>query len=298
MKIHLVAVDLDGTLLNSAKQITDTTAAILRSAASAGVHIVLASARPPRSVMPFYCLLDLKTPMINYNGALVYEPSTLRTLLHRPIPAKVARGVAELARRLDPDVLVSAEILDHWYTDRLDPAYQTETEKLYGPDVIAPLEDWLTGKVTKLLLLGRPDRLASLAAAIREQFPRQVGIVQTEDYLLQIMHASVSKAHALRVVSAEMGVLRKHVMAIGDNANDVGMLQWAAIGVAMGNAAPEALAVADFVTDHHDADGAAKAISRIILSGLPDGREAQSHNAAADEADGTEEDEVKMTDDE
>jgi hypothetical protein len=96
-----------------------------------------------------------------------------------------------------------------------------------------------------------------------------VTIVQTEDYMLQVMHATVSKAQALRVVAAELHVRRNQVMAIGDNANDVGMLQWAGVAVAMANAAPQALAVADHVADHHDADGAAHAIRQIILEGLP-----------------------------
>ena len=94
------------------------------------------------------------------------------------------------------------------------------------------------------------------------------GIVEVvQDDLLQITHATVSKAQALRTVAAEMTVQREQVMAIGDNANDVGMLRWAGIGVAMANACPAALAAADFVTDSHDADGAANAIRRIILEG-------------------------------
>ena len=135
--------------------------------------------------------------------------------------------------------------------------------------VVAPLEEWLNQPVTKLLLLGPPHRLADIAAAIRREFLHQVTIVQTEGYLLQVTHATASKSQALRVVAGELGVTREQVMAIGDNANDVGMLQWAGIGVAMGNASKEVLAVADHVTDHHDADGAANAIQKLILSGLP-----------------------------
>jgi hydroxymethylpyrimidine pyrophosphatase-like HAD family hydrolase len=87
--------------------------------------------------------------------------------------------------------------------------------------------------------------------------------------MLQITHATVAKEGALRMVAGELGVEREQVMAIGDNANDIGMLRWAGIGVAMANASAEALAVADVVTDHHDADGAAKAILNFILQGLP-----------------------------
>jgi len=273
MKIQLVAIDLDGTLLTSAKEVTDTTAAILRAARQDwGVHVVLASARPPRSVEPIYRLLDLDTPTINYNGALVYHPPSGRVIMHRPIPAKIAGGIVALARGMFPDVLVSAEALDHWFTDRFDPHYATETSLLFGPDLVAPVESWLTQSMTKLLLLGRGEWLGRIDAAIHRDFTHQVVTVQTEPTLLQVMHATVSKAQALRVVAAEMGVSRDQVMAIGDNANDVGMLQWAGVAVAMGNAAPQVLAVADHVTDHHDADGAAKAIRKLVLMGLPPDR--------------------------
>jgi len=192
--------------------------------------------------------------------------------MHRPIPAKTCRGIIQLARRTYGEVLVSAEVMDHWFTDRFDPAYNTETGQLFSPDTVAPVESWTDQSMTKLLFLGVPARLPEVAEAIHREFPHQVTIVQMEDYMLQVMHATVSKAQALRVVAAEMHVRRNQVMAIGDNANDVGMLQWAGVAVAMANAAPQALAVADHVADHHDADGAAHAIRQIILEGLPPNR--------------------------
>ena len=268
-KIHLVAIDLDGTLLNSAKQVTAATTAILRRARQeAGVHVVLASARPPRTIMPFYNLLNLDSPMICYNGALVMDPSSGSVILHRPLAAEIAQGIVALARRKYPQVLVSAEILDRWCTDRLDLSFMTETSKLTAPDVVAPMEQWLTVSVSKLLLLGDPAWLLDLGEAILRKYPQQVTILKTENHLLQISHATVSKAKALRAVAGELGVARHEVMAIGDNENDVEMLQWAGIAVAMGNATPGVLAVADYVTDHHDADGAANAIHQLIIQGL------------------------------
>ena len=270
MGIHLVAIDLDGTLLNSSKEITETTAAILRDARRMrDVHIVLASARPPRTVMPFYNLLDLDTPMINYNGALVYDPPSRRVLVHRPIPMRTARRIVALAQEVYPQVIVSAEVMDRWFTNKISEEYLTATALTYRPDVIGPVQQWLTEPVTKLLLLGSAGKLVKVAKAVQKELLHQVTIVQTEGYLLQIMYPTVSKAQGLRVVAGELGVNREEVMAIGDNANDVSMLRWAGIGVAMANAAPSALAAADYVTDHHDADGAAKAIRRIILQGLP-----------------------------
>jgi len=265
-KIRLVAIDLDGTLLNSAKEITETTAAIIRAAREmAGVRVVLASARPPRSVLPFYSLLGLDTPMINYNGALVHEPETGRIILHRPMEAKIARQVAAIARRMYADVLVSGEVLDKWYTDRFESTWLTETARKFKPDLIAPLKEWLNQPITKLLLLGRKEWLTEIRQVVRTELPRRTAVAQTEEFLLQLMHPSVGKAAALRTVASEMNIPPKQVMAIGDNANDAGMLRWAGIGVAMANATPHARQAADYVTDDHDADGAAKAIVQLIL---------------------------------
>lgn len=269
MKIHLVAIDLDGTLLNSAKQVSETTAAILRDARRThGLKVVLASARPPRSTLPFYRQLDLDTPMISYNGALVYEPSSQTVLLHRPIPLDVSRALVVAARKHYPPVLVSAEILDRWFTDRVDPAYLTETARSHEPDLIGPMDAWLDRPVTKMLFLGQPVGLMKIVAALRHEFTHQVAMVQTEEFLLQVMHATVSKEQALRTVAAEMGVDRAEVMAIGDNDNDVGMLRWAGVGVALSNASPAAMRAADYVAPTNDADGVARAVHEIIVKGL------------------------------
>jgi Cof subfamily protein (haloacid dehalogenase superfamily) len=267
MKIHLIAVDLDGTLLNSSRKISPATADTLRAAREfAHVHVVIASARPPRSTMPFYDELGLDTPMINYNGALVYDPPSKRILMHRPLSLKTAYRIVTLARMHHPEVLVSAEILDRWYTDRVDEGYQTETGMLFEPDVVAPISKWLKKSVTKLLLLGDPDTLFLVAATIRKEFLHQVNIVQTEGKLLQISHATVSKEQALKTVAAELGVSQDQVMAIGDNVNDVGMLRWAGVGVAMANSPQEVLDAAKFVTGHHDEDGVAQAIHKVIFA--------------------------------
>ncbi len=272
--IRLVAIDLDGTLLNSDKQITDTTAAILKQArAEQGVRVLLASARPPRSTLPFHRLLDLDTPMINYNGALVLDPADESIWLHRPVPGDATAEIASVARKLYPGVLVSGEKLDRWYTDRFDDEFdapwKTETARLFRPDVVSPLDDWIAQDLTKLLLLSEPRELSRLVTVIRDLFGQQVSVVQTEGELIQIMHVKASKSRALRMVAGRLGIDRSQVMAIGDNANDVGMLRWARVGVAVGNAVPVAREAADYVTDTNDADGAAKAIHEPILRGTP-----------------------------
>lgn len=270
MPIKLVAIDLDGTLLNSAGQIGAQTIEALRAARQTrDAAVVLASARPPRSVKLFYEQLGLATPTINYNGALVYDPPVGEVLLHRPLALPLARRVVATARHVFPDVLVSAECLDRWYTDRYDPSFATQTALAFAPDLIAPIDAWLDRPMTKLLLLGPKDRLDTVAAKLARRFVREIALVQTEGHLLQVMQANVSKSRALRMVADHLHVPRRQVLAIGDNANDVCMLQWAGVGVAMGNAAEATRAAADFITDHNDHDGVAKALQRFVLDDRP-----------------------------
>jgi Cof subfamily protein (haloacid dehalogenase superfamily) len=164
-----------------------------------------------------------------------------------------------------PSVLVSAEVLDNWYTDRVEDSWQSETTRLGGSYAVAPLDQWLNQPITRLHLLGRKEWLAEIRKAIKAKLPKQASIAWSENSMLQIMHPSAGKRAALRAVAGEMGLQAAEVMAIGDNANDAGMMQWAGIGVAMANASPMARKVADYVTDANDADGAAKAISKLIV---------------------------------
>lgn len=273
MAIRLIAIDLDGTLLTDDKQISQPTVAALTDAMRiAGVRIVLASARPPRTTLPFHRQLALDTPIICCNGALVQIPATGQVVLHRPIPARLAIQAVQAARGACPNVIISAEIIDRWYTTRFNEAHHDSPDPAARPDVIGPVETWLRGPVTKLLLIGKQAELTEVGILLREDLSGELTIAQTEEHLLQVIHKLASKARCLRSIATQMGIDRSEVMALGDNANDCGMLRWAEIGVAMANAAPSALEVADYVTDSNNADGVAHAIRRVVLDGRPPGR--------------------------
>src|SRR5687767_6989530 len=125
--IKLVAIDLDGTLLNDSKQVSDQTADALRCLPGQGVRTVIASARPPRSVRHIYHRLGLDTWTINYNGALIWDEHAKRVVFHQPMDCEVVREIIDGARRLFPEVLVGCEVLDQWFTDREEQTYTTET---------------------------------------------------------------------------------------------------------------------------------------------------------------------------
>jgi hypothetical protein len=264
--IRLVAVDLDGTLLNDSKRVSEQTVGALKCLTGAGVRVVIASARPPRSVRHVYAELGLDTWQINYNGALVWDEPARRAVDHRPMDPSVVRDIVAVARREHPEVIVSCEILDRWCTDRFDATYTTETGRLFPPDVVAPLETFCTEPITKLMLLANPAALSALEPVLRTLAPDAgVNVLRSDPDLIQIMHASASKGAALRQVADHYHVPMEQVMAIGDAVNDVPMLEAAGVAVAMDNAHPDVKRAADWVAPSNNDHGVHAALERYEL---------------------------------
>lgn len=264
-EVRLVAVDLDGTLLDDSKQVSQQTTQALCCLPARGVKLVIASARPPRSVRHIYRKLKLDTLQINYNGALIWDEPARQALFHRPLGKRLTRQIVDRARDMFDEVLVSCEIMDKWYTDRVDQTFTTETGKLFKPDVIAPIEEFCNQPVTKLLLLGQPQMIWRLEALLAEEFEQQVSIVRTDDHLVQIMDRRVSKAVALQKVAGHYGIPMRQVMALGDAPNDVGMLQTAGVAVAMDNAHELVKQQADWVAPSNNDHGVHAALRRYGL---------------------------------
>jgi Cof subfamily protein (haloacid dehalogenase superfamily) len=263
--IRLIAIDLDGTLLNDQKQISHRAAAALHCLPDRGVKVVIASARPPRSVRHIYAALKLDTWQINYNGALIWDEPTKKAAFHRPLSASIVREVILHARQIHPEILVSCELLDRWYTDRADSTHTTETGRLFMPDVVAPLESFLDVSMTKILLLGDPAVMDDIETALAMMFDRQIHVIRTDPDLIQIMNQTVTKATALEFVARQYGVSHRQIMAIGDAANDVAMLKMAGVAVAMDNAHPAVKKAAHWVAPSNNDHGVHAALVRYGL---------------------------------
>ncbi len=264
-EIRLVAIDIDGTLLRSDKTLSPAVIDSVKAVSRRGVRVVLASARPPRGIRAIYERLGLNTLQINYNGALIHDAHRRLHVYHRPLPPRLAKRIATMARRRDPHVGVYAEILDRWYTDRAHEQPQIETAKTFPPDYVGPLESFLHLPITKLMLVAPPQRLQSIRRIIYAQFSRSVGFAISDPHVLQIIHRDVDKAAALRLTATHYGVQQDQVMAIGDAPNDIGMLRWARLGVALANAWEQTRQAAHTTAPSNDDDGVAVALQEHIL---------------------------------
>lgn len=264
--IQLVAIDLDGTLLDSYKTISPRCVQAIAAAQTTGMHIVIASARPPRSVRKFYRQLQLTTPQINYNGALVWNEPTRQHLLHAPLAATIALDMIHQARQQFPKLLVSVETLDRWYTDHLGPLadFELETAKEFTPDYIGPLDPVLTDPITKLMLMGEDTWIDTLELAFRDY--TQVALARSDGHMLQLMAPQVSKGSGLAWVADYLGVPATACAAIGDAANDLPMLQWAGHTFAVANAWPQVRDYVQHMLPSHDEDGVAKGLELILAA--------------------------------
>lgn len=265
MPIRLVAIDLDGTLLNDAKQVTEPTARAIRQAVARGVKVILATARPPRSVRHIYQHLGLDGFQINYNGALIWDEPNNQPVYHRPMAGPLVQQIIDAARTLYADLLVSCEVMDRWYTDRHDPQYTTETGRLFTPDVICPTNEICRQAITKLMFLGHPELMTALEPVVSTRFGEQVTTVRADADLIQVMDNRVSKALAVVKIAEYHGIPMEQVMCLGDAPNDLGMLQVAGVAVAMANGHERVRQAAHWIAPSNNDDGVYAAMARYGL---------------------------------
>jgi Cof subfamily protein (haloacid dehalogenase superfamily) len=257
---RLVASDLDGTLVRSDGSISERTRASIAAVEAADATVVLVTGRPPRWMHAIAEQTGHRGIAICANGALVYDLHTEQVIESFLFPGQAALGVASLLRKVIPGVAFAVEYHDRPFGH--EQAYVPRWDSQDGK-VIAPINELLARDVVKLLArhptMG-PDEFLEVACGV-------VGDSCTvthssTDGLLEISAAGVSKATGLALVAEERDVAAAEVVAFGDMPNDLPMLAWAGLGVAVGNAHPSVLQAADEVTGTNDDDGVAEVLAR------------------------------------
>lgn len=261
-RIDLIALDLDGTLLNSSDHISPGNRAAIAAALQAGVRVVLVTGRGADAPEVIAQELGLNLPIICAHGALTKDVLTGKVLGHIPVPLQYAEPMIEFAeeRRFDFAVYVDEKFRrlagrPPFMNDMTGPHW-VEVESLAHEIGVAP---------TFLRFFGE-DAVVQVRERFVE-FPLHFKHEQwAEFHELAVTSVDATKENALKELCEDLQVSREHVMAVGDSRNDVPMLQWARIGVAMQNALPEVREAVEFVTGDHNQDGVAAAIERFVLN--------------------------------
>jgi hypothetical protein len=258
---YLVASDIDGTLLRSDDRVSPRTIGAVRDLTEAGGTFVYATGRPPRWVEPIADLVGHRGLAICSNGALVLDLRSGDVLLSRLLDAADARS---LVARICDGVPGATFAVDAPGLVGHDPAYRPRWAMPAG-HVVAPIMDLLSQPVIKVLVRVEGAHGEDLMARTREVLGADATVTRSSDEgLVEVVHPQVTKASALAFVAGLVGMPRSRVVALGDMPNDIEMLAWAGVGVAMGNAHPSVLAAADEQTAHHDDDGVALVIERLV----------------------------------
>ena len=259
--IELIALDLDGTLLDPADAISPGNRAAISQALAAGVRVVLVTGRGADAPAKIARDLDLNLPVICCHGALTKDFLSGKVLGHIPVPLQYAKPMLEFAEQNALDAAVYSE--EHFHRLAGAPRYMDDMRGPVWRD-ISSFRDALHAAPTFIRFFGR-----DAAAAIRETFgafPVHFKYETWGDFEeLAVTSLEATKKHALERLCDDLKISSRNVLAVGDSRNDVPMLRWAGIGVAMDNALPEVKSAVRYVTDSNVDDGVASAIRRFVL---------------------------------
>lgn len=269
MNIQLIALDLDGTLLLPDGTVSPKVAETLAIAQAKGIKLVLCSGRPLPGVLPLLKELDLQQPgdhAITYNGALVQQSNDGKILSHHTMDYQDFIEIEALSNELD----IHCHAVNDFgvYTTNQDISYYSVREshlttvplRYRTIDEIDP-----SILISKVMFVEPKETLEAAIARIPVAFAEKYTLLRSEDFFLEVLNKSASKGQALRDLAAILDIPKEEIMAIGDNGNDLDMLEFAGMGVAMGNATLSVKEISDYVTDSNLHDGVATAIEKFAL---------------------------------
>ncbi len=266
----IVAVDLDGTLLRSDLTISDRTVEAFHRIREKGSVPVISTGRSYEAVAAIQKRLDLDTPVICYNGAMICDGRDGRVLHELRLPSDVARGVLAEARKRDLHYQGFLEGQLYYEKKREETDYYEAQTGLTGK--VVNFDDWDVLEFTKVLLIANPGResrlwpeLTEMQEFASETFGSRVYTAFSKPFYLEMIHGESSKGHALKQLGADLGVPREAIAAFGDGFNDLEMLSYAGISVAMGNSPDEVREQTLYTTSGNDEDGIARFLEEHFL---------------------------------
>lgn len=266
-KYHLLVLDLDGTLTNSKKEISPRNLQTLLRLQQNGVRLVLASGRPTFGIAPLADALHMKEYggfILSYNGGEIIEWATGRLLYKNLLPDDVLPVLYTAAVRNNQAILTYNN--EYILTENPDNEY-VHKEAFLNRMKIRAVDDFLEAAprpLPKCLIVGDPDRLIRTEAELSLRLQGQISVYRSEPYFLELVPMGIDKAQSLSVLLDKLGLTREAMVAMGDGYNDLSMIKFAGMGVAMANAQEPVKQAAEYITLSNDEDGVAAAVEELF----------------------------------
>ena len=263
-----VFLDMDGTLLRSDHSVSEATVQTIRTLTGRGIPVILVSARPVYAVMPTFREIGIpeSLPIITLNGSYVVERD--QAILDIRIDLDTVVGVAEQVRPFK--ATIAYYLQREWYAE-VNDAWTEHEQKIMDVKIkVAPLaeliKDWTARKIApnKMMVMSEPPAILEIQKHLRAIYEGRLNIYPSKDTYLEVMDKAGSKENAVKFVTQRMGLAPGEIIAMGDNYNDIGMIRFAGMGVAMGNAPDDVKPFAKYVTDTNNNDGVRKALEKFF----------------------------------
>lgn len=265
-KYKMVAVDLDDTLLDDHFQLTERVKETIKAVRAAGVHFTISTGRMFRSAMPYARELSLNLPLITYQGALVKNALSGEVLLYRPLSLSYAKQIINRVHELGYHI-------NAYLDDRLLMERDTPEGRHYmqiagiEAEVVGDLLKILDRDPTKVLIITEEPLLDRLNAELTLLYQNKLHITKSKPYFLEFSHPQATKGYALAMLAEYYGVKRDEVIAIGDSFNDLEMLEYAGLSVAVANAREEIKEMVGYVATAPNGEGVVEALNKFVLGG-------------------------------
>ncbi len=268
----MLVLDLDGTLTNSKKEITPATKAALRLVQEMGKHVVLASGRPTPGVISLARELDFSKYggyILSFNGGRIINCRDNKLIYNKVLPNECIAPIYQYVKQY----ALESNINMITYTDTDIISAFTPNDETYIEAGINKMPvnqvdnfvDYIDFPVNKLLMTGNADIMIQMEKELKLKYHTALNIYRSEPFFLEIMPQQIDKAHSLQKLLSSLNLTANEMICCGDGYNDLTMIEYAGLGVAMANAQPAVLDKADFVTKSNDEDGIIHVIEKFML---------------------------------
>lgn len=265
MTYKLLAVDIDGTLLNNNREITDKTKKAIHQAIDSGIIFTISSGRPIQGVEMITRKLEVDIPVITYNGAMVITGTSRKIIYSCTVKEEDALQIERLGNQYNTTIAIWSD--NKLFVNRADErAVQYSQLSGIEPRVYNDVRELFGKGINKILWYDEIERINGFKNELKEVLSPSVNFHTSQPFFLEFVDVAASKAIALEKLGLHYDIGRDEMIAVGDGFNDLSMIEYAGLGVAMENAPDEVKEAADFITLSNENDGVAHVIEKFILS--------------------------------
>ncbi|WP_347552588.1 Cof-type HAD-IIB family hydrolase [Pseudalkalibacillus hwajinpoensis] len=269
MSYKMIVLDLDDTLLDAEQTISPRNKEALMKAQEKGIKVVLASGRPTYGMNAFadeLSLADFESYILSFNGGKIINCQSNEESFSQTLPIEAVQKLYDIS--LQENVYIHTYVGDEIISAEENPYTTIESDLTGLPiTVIDSFMDGVTEPVVKVLMVGEPEHLKKVEKKLQAELGEEFSVMRSKPYFLEFTDKGITKGTSIEKLINEFGIKREEVIAVGDSYNDQEMIEFAGLGVAMGNAPDDIKKISDYITDTNENDGVAKVVEKFLLKG-------------------------------